>query len=233
MAADFQLVLYPGLGADARLFEPQRAVFPQLVVPSWIPPRKNESLPDYAARLAAGRDWNRDTPLILGGVSFGGMIACEMARHVQPDAVVLIASCRSAASLRGVFHSCSSLVPWLPVGTWSVAKCLAPVVVRAIRRYDPPQRRCLVAMFREMDSAFMHWTLSAILHWQAHPLTDMRVFQIHGGRDRLIPARRVEADALLADGGHLINLTHADAVNAFIARTAENMLRHRAPAGSA
>ena len=48
----FQLVLLPGLGADHRLLEPQRQAFPQLVVPAWIPPQKNESLPEYAARMA-------------------------------------------------------------------------------------------------------------------------------------------------------------------------------------
>ena len=49
--------------------------------------------------------------------------------------------------------------------------------------------------------------------------TGVRVFQIHGGRDPLIPARRVEADEIIPDGGHLINVTHAREVNAFI-RTA-------------
>jgi len=49
---DFQLVLLPGLGTDHGLLEPQRAEFPQLTVPAWIPPLKNESLPHYAERLA-------------------------------------------------------------------------------------------------------------------------------------------------------------------------------------
>jgi hypothetical protein len=52
MSSNFQLVLFPGLGADYRLLEPQLAAFPQLIVPPWIPPRKNESLPSYAARMA-------------------------------------------------------------------------------------------------------------------------------------------------------------------------------------
>ena len=52
MNTAFQLILLPGLGADRRLLEPQRREFPQLVVPPWIPPRTDESLPDYAARMA-------------------------------------------------------------------------------------------------------------------------------------------------------------------------------------
>ena len=46
MSNSHQLLLLPGLGADRRLFEPQRQAFPQLVVPPWIPPRKT--------RIAAG-----------------------------------------------------------------------------------------------------------------------------------------------------------------------------------
>ena len=102
----FQLILLPGLGADHRLLEPQRRAFPQLIVPPWIPPRKNESLPDYAARMAETVTPSRDVPLVLGGVSFGGMLAYEMARHLKPDAVVLIASCRNRRGLRS-----ASIVP--------------------------------------------------------------------------------------------------------------------------
>ena len=108
----FQLILLPGLGADHRLLEPQRAAFPQLVVPPWIPPRKRESLPQYAARMAETVTPSRDVPLILGGVSFGGMLAYEMARYLKPDAVVLIASCRTrrvfVRSMRRGVGSCRS-----------------------------------------------------------------------------------------------------------------------------
>ena len=159
-------------------------------------------------------------PWILGGVSMGGMIAYEMARHRKPDAVVLIASCRTRQSLRHGFHARRTVVPWLPVGIWSVAKWLAPSVLAGSRRYDAAAQSRLVRMFQEMDSAFMHWALSAILGWNPTLLAGVRVFQIHGGRDLMIPARSVDADTLIADGGHMINLTHAEEVNAFIAKAA-------------
>jgi pimeloyl-ACP methyl ester carboxylesterase len=220
MAGEFQLMLLPGLGADVRLFEPQRRAFPQLVVPPWIPPKKNESLSAYAARMAEMIEPPPSGPWILGGVSMGGMIAYEMARHRKPDTVVLIASCRTRQSLRHGFHAGAHVVPWLPVGIWSVAKWLAPSVLAGSRRYDAAAQSRLVRMFQEMDSAFMHWALSAILGWNPTLLAGVRVFQIHGGRDLMIPARSVDADTLIADGGHMINLTHAEEVNAFIAKAA-------------
>lgn len=70
-----QRILLPRLGADRRLFEPQSLAFPDLLVPPWIVPEKHEKLPDYAARLAKTIAPGR-RPLILGGSSFGGMVAC-------------------------------------------------------------------------------------------------------------------------------------------------------------
>jgi pimeloyl-ACP methyl ester carboxylesterase len=221
----FQLILLPGLGADYRLLEPQRAAFPQMVVPPWIPPGKNESLPSYAARMAETIARSYESPLILGGVSFGGMLAYEMARIVKPDAVVLIASCRTPESLRPLHVRARRLLPLVPVQAWSVAKLLSGPMMRVMHRRPTDKRDMLIRMFKEADSRFMHWVLQAILNWQPAPLADATVFQIHGSRDPMIPARRVKPDRLIPGGGHLINISHADEVNSFIADTLPGISR--------
>jgi pimeloyl-ACP methyl ester carboxylesterase len=212
----FRLILLPGLGTDHRLLAPQCQAFPQLLVPPWIPPHHNESLPEYAARMAETVHPSRDRPLVLGGVSFGGMLAWEMARWLNPDAVVLIASCRTRLGLRPEWRAWRWLLPLVPMRAWDVAKLLAGPAVRL--RFGSPaaQRDLAVTMFRESDSRFMRWVLGAILGWQPTPQDGVRVFQIHGARDLLIPARRVNADELIPNGGHLINVTHADQVNEFL-----------------
>ena len=212
----FQLILFPGLGADHRLFEQQRQAFPQLVVPPWIPPHKKESLPNYAARLAETIRPSRDVPLVLGGVSFGGMIAYELARHVKPDALVLIATCRTRRGLRPWYRAARWLLPLMPVQAWEVAKLLSGPVVN-LRISVPKARKDLaVQMFKDVDSSFMHWTLQAILNWQPTPLEGIRPLHIHGARDRVLPLRGVQPDEIIPDGGHLINMTHAERVNRFI-----------------
>jgi pimeloyl-ACP methyl ester carboxylesterase len=45
----------------------------------------------------------------------------------------------------------------------------------------------------------------------------MPIHHVHGDRDRLIPIRRVRADRVITGAGHLLNVTHADSVNKFIA----------------
>jgi pimeloyl-ACP methyl ester carboxylesterase len=219
MERAFQLILLPGLGTDHRLFEPQRRAFPDLLVPAWIAPRGNESLPQYAARLATGlaRDHR---PLILGGVSFGGMLACEMVRCLSPQAIVLIASCRSPTAVQPLLAAGRPLLPLLPPRMWNVAKLLSGPVGKLVERVPNPYRETLATMFKESDCGFAHWILQAILNWRPTPVEATPVFHIHGRRDLLIPASRVKADKMIADGGHMINLTHADQVNAFLSEVA-------------
>ena len=209
-----RLIFFPGLGADERLFAPQLAAFPAAIVPPWIPPRKREGLAEYAARLAETLPHNE--PVVLCGVSLGGMIAYEVARHVRPQAVILIASCRSRSGLRLPYRAGGVVWPMVPRQIFGIAKVLALPVMRLFGTCTADDREMLLAMFREMDPAFMHWAVSAIVRWNPPPLAGVPVFHIHGRRDRMIPARRVAPDAWIPDGGHLINVSHAEIVNNFI-----------------
>jgi predicted esterase len=78
--ADTPLILFAGMGADERLFAPQREAFPQLVVPKWIEPVPGESLAEYARRFAEYVD--PGVECYVGGASFGGFVALEVARHL-------------------------------------------------------------------------------------------------------------------------------------------------------
>src|SRR5579859_1984873 len=85
------------MAADERLFQSQLSTFPSLRVAPWIAPLPGEPLRSYAARLAPQIDpgW----PCIVGGASFGGVVALELAQHLPALACVLIGSVRSPANL--------------------------------------------------------------------------------------------------------------------------------------
>jgi pimeloyl-ACP methyl ester carboxylesterase len=221
MTAAFDMILLPGMGADARMFAPQQQAFPGLQVPAWIAPRPRESLTDFARRMAPTLAFRR--PLVLGGVSLGGMVAWELARHLRPEALILIASCSTRRGIRPLFRAARPLVPLVPAGLFKLAKRLAPLYCGRIGHGGAADRRLAVAMLRDADVGFLQWALAAVLDWQPSAIEATRVFRIHGTRDLVIPARRVAADALLP-GGHLINLSHADEVNRLIRQTIENAL---------
>ena len=64
---DLNLVLVPGVGADQRMFAPQRAAFPDLMVPRWLTPHRNEA--PYELRRATRRVCSR-----RGAARFGRML---------------------------------------------------------------------------------------------------------------------------------------------------------------
>ncbi|HEY0434517.1 MAG TPA: hypothetical protein VGC95_11625, partial [Chitinophagaceae bacterium] len=72
-----------GLGADRRAF--YRIQMPssiQIVHLDWIDPLPKESLNDYALRFSKLID--RHEEFILVGLSFGGMLAVELGKFLQP-----------------------------------------------------------------------------------------------------------------------------------------------------
>lgn len=77
-------------------------------------------------------------------------------------------------------------------------------------------------MLAATPPAFIRWASSAIFSWPGVPELPMPIHHVHGDRDRLIPIHRVTPDRVIAGAGHLLNITHADAVNDFIVRAASS-----------
>jgi len=209
------LILLPGLAASREVFEPQRRQFPNLIVPEWPMPARGETLSQYAERFAASL-----VPIgtcVLGGLSFGGMLAQEMARFLNPQGLILIATVRGPDELplyAKAGRSLRWLIPWLPVGLlqqmmW-VMECPG---VRSLF----PFRRILARQFREADRELFRWSLNQIVRWPAPPVVTCPTWNIHGDRDLVLPASRTRPERLVSGGGHVLALTHPQAVNDFIA----------------
>lgn len=221
-----RLVLIPGLGVDEGLFAPQREAFPQIECPSWIEHHHGESLRSYAHRLAATIE--PGGPMVLGGQSFGGMLALEIARVLQPRAVILIASCRSAKSIPAPFW-------WLEAASRLMSDKMARRIVLAqtsaivwrLGCSDEATRRFLEQRLSDASISFIRWAVHAIRRWTFDARLPMPVYHIHGQRDRLIPVKNVNADVEVAGAGHLLNMTHREQVNSFIRDCLERTLTPR------
>lgn len=215
-----RLILLPGLGADARLLSPQKAEFQDaLETPDWLPPEPGEPLERYARRFAqhlrAGA--NDDRPVFLGGVSFGGILAMHMAEALEPEAVLLIASCRSSDDVPLRFELAQKLGSAIPD---AAAPKLLPLLAIGFALRDGldwDHLGLLRQMARDADPAVLQWGGHAVADWDFHDADDLPcpVHRIHGRHDWVIPWRdddRAEAVA----GRHLINLTLDRTVNDFI-----------------
>jgi len=209
-----RVVLIPGMGADARLFAPQRAAGLDFEVPTLPIPQRGEDLPAYAARVRDALDL--DGPCVLGGMSFGGMLACELAAICRTKAVVLIATCRNREPIPRYYYGAELLSRMLP-DVVIRRRCVASSrLLASLERLDRAQYELIRDMSLNVPVLFLRRVARMILTWRGAPPLPCPVYHIHGRRDRVIPIKRLNPDVVIEDGGHLINMTHADEVNRFI-----------------
>jgi pimeloyl-ACP methyl ester carboxylesterase len=220
-----RLILIPGMGADERLFGPQAAGGLTFDVSPLPIPEKRDDLPTYAARLA--RLMDIDSNCIVGGVSFGGMVACEIARLVRPIAVFQIASCRSRTALPSYYTAVEWFSRMIPDQLIRMRAEASSRMLAALESLTPEQEELVRDMSLKVEVPFLRRVGRMIVRWKGAEEIPCPVHSIHGAKDLIIPLRHVQADEVIPDGGHMINLTHAERVNAFIqhhldALTAQN-----------
>lgn len=218
-----RIVLFPGLGADPRMFDQQRRRFgDDLECPDWLTPDPGEAFDDYARRWARQLQSQPDDtrPLFLGGVSFGGMVAMQMARHLPAKAVILIGSCRSTAAKPPrwqIARRIGNLIPQRLLGRRVLAA--AALWVALLDRLDGPHRKLLMTMAADSDPQRIRWSADACADWLFDEHNEPGfppVYQIHGRRDAIIPLHPGDPDTLIPDGRHILGFSHAHTVNRYI-----------------
>lgn len=232
--APTRLILLPGLGADARLFGPQREAFgDQLLTPEW-PSMDDSPEPWSVAEIGRclaeqlARDGSLDgAAFVLGGISFGGQVALEAARVLAAEgrmvsAVVLIASCRSHRAIPGsfkVFQKLGRYVPG-PIARFLIGGPLASIFI-ASHRLTGENADAIRSMARGLDRPRLLRFARACARWTFDPDaftrdTGVPIMQIHGENDRVIPLRPGDPDRVIERGPHLIHMTHSDEVNGYL-----------------
>lgn len=215
-SAPLPLILLPGLGTDERLFALQKLQFPQLIVPPWLTPERRESLPDFAARMAASLPVTG--PCIVGGVSFGGLVALEMTRHLQARGCVLISSLRGPRELP-IWARIAAPGAWLLPrrADWWISRSgrlmlwtCGPILPRRLRDF------CV--HLSKTEAPLLPWACRAVVSWKTAADWPCPIAQLHGSADPIFPRWRVQADAVVDRGGHLLTLTHPFVVNEFLSR---------------
>lgn len=225
-----RLILLPGLGSTPAVFDHQRKAFgDRLETPAFIPHQPNESVAAYAQRWAHQLSKpGDDRPLFLGGVSFGGMLAQEMAMHLtpRPRAVILIATARQGDQVTGLLQFAELLGRYVPTGSVNKSLPLMKLAFALREGLDDDDKARLMQAARQVDPAMTKWASSAAVGWPGFeaPTDYPTVHHIHSKRDWVIKAPGDGADVELIDGdSHLLHMTHRHTVNRFLFET---MLRY-------
>lgn len=212
-----QILLLPGMRPDVRLFDRLLPLIQEAVVVPWIEPQRNESIRQYAQRLAETpqvaefvrirREGVRSlttSATVVCGVSFGGIVARELASLIGARGCILVSSIRSPAELPPWFRVMANS-PLVSERSLAVVGRLAKSIPRRVRS-RPTIRLTKLAS----DSGIWHrWATCAVLRWRPRPqLDEIPTLQIHGDADTTFPLRYVSPDIIIRGGGHVLPLTH-------------------------
>jgi pimeloyl-ACP methyl ester carboxylesterase len=210
------LLLFPGLGVDARVYAPQRNLPVNLEIIEWIEPQSaDESLAHYAERMSAviGPSPNH----FVGGISLGSMVALEVASRINARGVFVIGGCSSHRQISPLFKGVLGIGATMPTSAIHPSLRLAPVALRLLEGLSNDQANFMTAMLRAQSPPLIRWSCRAILQWECCAMPpDVPIHAIHGQNDEVIPLSNVKANHVVPYGRHLISLTHPREVNRFI-----------------
>lgn len=198
-----------GLGAGKKAF--QRIKLPEGYEPvylDWITPEKNESLGNYARRFSSLI--KNDDAFILIGLSFGGMLASEIARLRNPMKTIIISSIASANELPWYFKGAGKIglhkavpIKLLKMGT------IFKNMMGAASKED---KAIVINYAKFADPNLVRWSLHAIVNWD-QPERLPGIIHLHGSSDLMLPLRYTRPNYVIKNGGHLMVFNKADEVN--------------------
>ena len=205
-----------GLGADRRAFNKLR--FPphfNKIYLDWIDANKNESLESYAARLSINIDLK--TPFYLVGLSFGGMLAVEIAKTLNPIHTFIISSIPTATEIPSYFRIVGALrlQKLIPI---TLLRNRSNLGLKFMGAKSTDEKALLIQLIQSSDPSFIKWALTAILTWKNRE-RPLNMTHFHGTSDFILPIRFIKtADIIIKNGGHFMVYANAKEMNEHITR---------------
>lgn len=202
------LYLFSGLGADKRVFQYIDFSGFDIRFIEWIVPEKEENISQYAQRLTAQIP---DKNPILVGLSFGGMMAIEVAKWTNPTKVILIASAKNYQEIPFYYRILGKLTlhKILPIRLFKQANTLSYWFFGA---KTEAEKQLLADIFQDTDSHFLAWAIDKILTWE-NTTIPANLLHIHGTKDQILPICFVKSDIQIENGGHFMTINEAERVS--------------------
>lgn len=200
-----------GLGADKTVFQFLDLSYCQPVFIDWLPPEKNEPLQDYALRL---KDKFIPDDATIVGLSFGGMLATEIAKQYSSVKPILISSAKTKSELPTIYTTGK----YFPLHQWSPYKLQKWFMLQIKWFFGITSKKALKIyeeIIRNSNPAFNVWAVDAILNWNNSDVPN-NIVHIHGTHDLVLPYKYVQCNYAVRKGGHLMIMEQADILSGFL-----------------
>lgn len=203
-----ELYILSGLGADEKVFRLLDFGAHPVTFIKWTDPLRDEAIRDYAARLA--EQISSPRPVLIG-LSFGGIMAIEIAKQRDVAKVILLASAKTRGEIPWYYRLAGKLRlhKLVPVAVMKRPGALTNWFFGARSELD---KKVLKQTLEDTDPVFLKWAIDHVVRWENQTIPK-KVFHIHGLNDRILPAGNVKSDAVVKSGGHLMTLTEPGEVN--------------------
>jgi pimeloyl-ACP methyl ester carboxylesterase len=208
-----QVYFISGLGADKRVFE-KLNLHPSISVRhiEWVKPLRKETIAHYASRLIAQMDTTR--PFVLVGLSFGGIIASELADIISPEKVIIISSTSTGVPVSPFNQKLLKFLLASPLAA-PILKHPSSLVYNYFGANTPELKLLLDKILKDTDAKFLKWALAGMSKWSRHQKIP-GLYHIHGSADKLIPLKLVSPNAIIENGGHLMVYAQAGEISELI-----------------
>ncbi|MCY7291887.1 MAG: alpha/beta hydrolase [Ferruginibacter sp.] len=205
------IYVFSGLGADERVFYKIDFGNYNVVFIEWITPHKNETIESYALRLIV--QINTVNPILIG-LSFGGMMAVEVAKHISTEKIILISSAKNKNEIPYYFRV---------AGTLGLHKIIAPALLVKVNIFTNwffssrtvEDKKMLSAILHDTNPVFLKWAIAKIVTWK-NTTIHQNLQQLHGTADRILPYKKVMVAAKIEGGAHLMVVSNAEEVSAML-----------------
>lgn len=178
----------------------------------WYIPRPDESLNDYARRMAETIDTTQ--PFILIGYSFGAVIMQEMTNFMKPDKCVIISSFKSKKEIPVLFKAVhkTNLVEILPKRLFASSDFVTNAFNHLVYNASNAD---LAEYMTYTDPVYIKWAVEQITQWEPDNQSE-HLYHIHGTADQIFPYDRLENVFPIEGGDHLMVLKKAEAVSSVL-----------------
>lgn len=201
-----KLYLIGGLGADERVFKYLKLESSTQVI-KWIDPKPNEELKNYVSRLFEQIDTKEEFGLL--GVSFGGIVAIELAKLQKPKRLILISSVENSKQLPKKY---------ITIGKTQILKLIPNSLIKPPKiilgyLFGAKNKKLLEQIVKDTPDKFIRWALNKMIFW-SNDSTSIKTIRIHGTNDKLIPLKGESIK--IKDGGHFMIVDKAEEISRII-----------------
>lgn len=203
-----KIYILSGLGADEKVFRYLDFKDLDVTFVQWIKPLANETIIHYTQRIS--EQVLSKNPILIG-LSFGGIIATELAKIIPVEQLILISSLKTRAEIPFIYRLVGqlNLHRLIPYSFLKKDHALNRWLFGVIRKSDKDLFKRVLA---DTDLDFLKWAINIIVTWKNTHLHS-HLQHIHGTKDKLLPFKNAEKAIAIENGGHLMVLDKAKQVS--------------------